>query len=410
VNAIGYIRLSRADESSTSPQRQREAIERYCSEHDLTLVEILEDIDVSGSSTERKGLEAALFRLGEGDRLVAWKLDRIYRSVVGFAALVKRLSDVGAVLVTTDGRADMSTPQGRAMVWVSMIFAELEIAMMSERSKNMHAHLRKSGVWATSRVPMGWRKENGHLVEDPEGQATLVKMASQFAAGASFRDVGRAFGMEHTSVRWMLRSDRVLAAFPPGLAERVRAELAGRPSGYRGSKSLLGGFARCGVCGGPLKLSKRPRWVAYGCRDKGHVYINAEWLDQYVSDQVIKAIDVKKLAKRFPVKRGGEAQGIEERIETLEIDHYERGLIGRDSYLRRREALLRRLEAARKTPAATSIPREIALHLPERWPSLSVPTRRRIIAAVLERVEVQKVTKRIGRAIDPSRVSLDWRS
>jgi hypothetical protein len=51
----------------------------------------------------------------------------------------------------------------------------------------------------------------------------------------------------------------------------------------------------------------------------------------------------------------------------------------------------------------------LALRLDERWPNLTVADRRRIISACVERVTVAKVAQRIGRGIDPDRVTITWR-
>jgi site-specific DNA recombinase len=217
----------------------------------------------------------------------------------------------------------------------------------------------------------------------------------------------------------MLRSDRVLDSLPPALSGRVRAELASREGGHRGgAKSLLAGLATCGECGGPLKLFGRRQngsgdkvWAAYGCRARGHVYISQPWLDEHVRSAVLGAIDKGKLARKVgrATKTNAGAADIEARIDTLERDYYERGILGRESYLRRREALLARLEAARTAPPTTpGLPRELALHLDERWPDLTVGERRRIIGAVLDNVAVDKGRAR-NRTIDPTRVRLSFR-
>jgi DNA invertase Pin-like site-specific DNA recombinase len=416
--AFGYVRLSRADQDSTSPQRQRQAIEDYCSSHGWELVETFEDLDVSGRADRRPGLDRMLARLGDMDRIVFWKLDRLYRGMVGFGKIVEACQANEVALVSTSEPFDTGTPMGEAMMWLLGVFAQLEIRVMGERSKNMHTYLKANGKWA-SRIPFGWQKDSdGRLRAVEAEQAVLRDMAERLVSGDSLRDVGRRVGMEHTTVRHMLRSDRVLDALPPELAANLRGVLRQRGEGYRGnSKSLLAGIARCGVCSGPMKIFARRQpgdregtWSAYGCRDKGHVYISQPWLDAHVSSAVLSAIDKGKLARRFDrkKKRPREAADIEARIEKLEDDYYQRGLLSEKSYLRQREGLLRRLEAAREddSPRGGNLPRELALHLEERWGDLTVGERRRIILAALEGVEVARATTKTK--VDPSRVRLVW--
>jgi DNA invertase Pin-like site-specific DNA recombinase len=409
--AFGYIRLSRADTDSTSPQRQRKAIEDYCASHGWELVESFEDLDVSGRADRRPGLDRMLSRLGDVDRIVFWKLDRLYRGMIGFGKVVEAAQAANVALVSTSEPFDTSTPMGEAMMWLLGVFAQLEVRVMAERSRNMHSYLRANGRVQT-RVPFGWRKgADGRLEGVPEEQATLREMAEELVAGASLRQLSGKFGMEHTSIRHMLRSDKVLDALGP-LGEAVRGELQRRESGFRGgSKSLLSGIAKCGVCSGPMKMFARrpPRGKAtYGCRASGHVYVGAEWLDDHVSQAVLRAIDKGKLAKRFAKKKKPPATDVEVRLEALEVDYYERGIIGRDSYMRRREGLLARLAASREAPREdVRLPRELALHLDERWVDLTVGERRRIIAAAVERVEIHPAAAK-GR-YDSSRVKIVWR-
>jgi hypothetical protein len=100
---------------------------------------------------------------------------------------------------------------------------------------------------------------------------------------------------------------------------------------------------------------------------------------------------------------------LEARLELLERDHYERGMVSRESYLRRREGLLKRLKDARDTEVDVGIdlPRELAANLATVWPGLSIHGQRRIVGAVLLRVDVGKAANH-GR-IDSERVEVIWR-
>jgi site-specific DNA recombinase len=412
VRAHGYVRLSRADQDSTSPQRQRQAIQAYCRAHKLELAHVYEDLDVSGRSDKRPGLDAMLANLNGVDRIVVWRLDRLYRSMVGFARTVEALQKADVGLVSASEPFDTASPMGEALMWLLGTFAQLEVRTMSERSKNMHEYLKANGKWATSQVPLGWKKTNGSLEVDSEGQEALQAMATAYAGGESLRALGKRFGYSHAGVREILRSDRTLEALPPELSSALRSALRENRPAVKPTASLLGGLGRCGVCGAPLKVfAKRPPrgGRTYGCREKGCVYIDADSLDAYVSEAVLGAIDTKKLAKRMrQPKRRSERADLEARLERLEDDYYQRGILGEKSYLRQREALLKRMEdASENDTSAPLFPVELAVNLVSHWPSLTVSEQRRIVSAVLETVTVNRA-KTKGR-IDPSRVGLNWR-
>lgn len=68
---IGYARVS-TDEQNLDLQRQ--ALEAAGCEA------VYEDKGISGAANERPGLAEALAKVGPGDVLVVWKLDRLGRS------------------------------------------------------------------------------------------------------------------------------------------------------------------------------------------------------------------------------------------------------------------------------------------------------------------------------------------
>src|SRR5947207_10517019 len=79
---IGYARVSTQDQTLNL---QRDALEQIgCSK-------IFTDT-ISGSTTERQGLDAALSYVREGDTLVVWRLDRLGRSLKHLIETIKKLN------------------------------------------------------------------------------------------------------------------------------------------------------------------------------------------------------------------------------------------------------------------------------------------------------------------------------
>jgi hypothetical protein len=168
------------------------------------------------------------------------------------------------------------------------------------------------------------------------------------------------------------------------------------------------------VVGRRRRNGDRAPWSSYSCRERGHVSISRPWLDEYVSRCVVEAIDTGELVRRIKAhkrrRKGVPSREIEARMELLERDYYERGMVPRERFLRRRERLIELLGSARdnERDAGMDLPRELAENLRERWNDLSLHGRRRIVSAVLERVEVQRANNH-GR-VEPERVTLRWRS
>jgi DNA invertase Pin-like site-specific DNA recombinase len=421
TKAHGYVRLSKYDEGTTSPQRQRQAIEQLCKQRGWKLVQVFEDIDVSAyNGRHRPGLDKLLARLGEVQAVVVYRIDRLARSSVGFARLLEAFQAAGVELAATDLQVDGSAA-GTLIRDIVARMAQFESDTLSERSKRMHTYKQQQGEWA-SRTPFGFRRNGKGLEVDPQSFAVLVNAARRYVSGESLRRIAPDLGMTHPALSKRLKTDRVLNALPQPLATSLAESMAERGrTGTRAKRSLLGGVARCGICGEGMTVvaddrgrDGRKPWASYSCHQRSHASIAKAWLDNFVTEAVIGAIDTGKLVKRLEKRKRTPSKAmasseIEARLEILETDFYEKGIIPRDRYLSRREGLLRRLAAARDAELdhGIDLPRELAEQLAERWADFTSNEQRRIIAAVIDRIDVAKAQ---GHGpVDPSRVAITWR-
>jgi len=420
TRAFGYVRLSKEDASTTSPQRQRAKIERLATERGWDLVQIFEDIDVSAfNGKHRAGYEQMLGRLGEVEAIVFWRVDRLSRSVSDFSKLLDRCRAENVQLVSTDQPIDTSSAMGTAFVQMTSVFAELEAGTTSERSRQMMTYKRERGEWV-GRVPFGWRLVGKHLEADPEQQATLREAAERYVKGESFSAIARDLGFNVAPMIRMLHSERVQDALPPKLAGALAEALVARKMSRTptSTQSLLGGIAVCAVCGGGMVASssragRRGRWRQYRCPKAGHVGISGPWLDRHVTEAVLHAVDTGKLLeairRRRKPGRSRRVSEIEAKMELLD-QRYTEGKVSEDRYDRMNAALLEQLAEARKGERdnGVNLPAELARNLAERWPDLSIPGQRAIVGAVFERIEVARAS---GHGpVDPSRVALIWRA
>ena len=126
-------------ESGAGLEHQRRECERYIQAQGWQLVEVIADEGASGTKApdSRPGLGRALKMLDEGDAdaLVSLKVDRVSRSTLDFATLVKRSDDQGWQLHTLDVPLDPATPIGKAMRNMLATFAQLERDFISARTR-----------------------------------------------------------------------------------------------------------------------------------------------------------------------------------------------------------------------------------------------------------------------------------
>ena len=122
---IGYARVS-TDEQATEAQEielRSAGCNQIVQEHG------------SGASRVRPALAKLLRELGPGDTLVVVRLDRLARSVSHLLEVIEDLSAKGAHFRSLRDPIDTSTPQGMFSLQVLGAVAQLERALISERTK-----------------------------------------------------------------------------------------------------------------------------------------------------------------------------------------------------------------------------------------------------------------------------------
>lgn len=155
-----YTRVSTAMQiDRDSLQVQKKELITYA---DLILgikdYEIFEDPGYSGKNTDRPAYQKMMSRIrrGEFTHLLVWKIDRISRNVLDFAALYQELKKLGVVFVSKNEQFDTGTAIGEAMLKIILVFAELERNMTAERVSAVMLSRANSGQWNGGRVPYGY--------------------------------------------------------------------------------------------------------------------------------------------------------------------------------------------------------------------------------------------------------------
>jgi len=147
---VGYTRVSTQEqgESGAGLDAQVDAIERECRHRRWTLERICQDV-ASGSSRDRRpalGEALAMVSDGRADTLMVSKLDRLSRSVPDFGAIIDEARRGGWNLVIIDLGVDLSTPAGEMVANIMAALAQWERQVISQRTRDALASLRRDGV------------------------------------------------------------------------------------------------------------------------------------------------------------------------------------------------------------------------------------------------------------------------
>lgn len=161
-----YSRKSKFTGKGESIENQIELCKQYirsqylnCSDEGIL---IYEDEGFSGKNTERPKFKKMMSdaRAKKFSAIVCYRLDRISRNIGDFAKLIEELDGLEVSFVSIKEQFDTSSPMGRAMMYISSVFSQLERETIAERIRdNMH-ELSKTGRWLGGVSPTGYKSES----------------------------------------------------------------------------------------------------------------------------------------------------------------------------------------------------------------------------------------------------------
>lgn len=184
---FGYARCS-TDKQDLEAQRQA-----------LTALGVAEkrvhlDPAQTGRNTKRPELEKLLGAVRPGDEIVVTKLDRFARSVVDARTLADQLHAEGVRLNINGSVYDPSDPVGKMFFTMVAMFAEFEVDLISQRTREGLAIARQKGR-LKGKPPKLKPATERHLVQlFHAGEHTVGEIADMFGISRAtvYRAVQRA--------------------------------------------------------------------------------------------------------------------------------------------------------------------------------------------------------------------------
>lgn len=142
-------------------------------------VEQYSDEDYTGANTNRPDLKRLIDDIESGfiDALVVYQLDRLSRDVRDFSNIYSLLEEHHIMFISIKENIDTTTPIGKAMMYVTVVFAQMERETIAARVTDNMLGLAKKGFWTGGNPPIGYVRQNimvngkRHvtIVPDPEG-------------------------------------------------------------------------------------------------------------------------------------------------------------------------------------------------------------------------------------------------
>jgi DNA invertase Pin-like site-specific DNA recombinase len=350
LRGLGARRLSNRTDESTSIERQGEQIDLCARSHEIDLVGLTEDSDVSGAISPfvRKDLGPWLTdpaKIAQWDVLIVAKLDRLTRSIIHFHELVSWLDRNGKSLISVAESLDLSTSVGRMFANLLAMFAQFERERASERRKEAYELAKRNGWYDGGRYPYGYRpvKVDSHweLEEHPENAATLRWIADQVLKGESRSSIARAlkakgipapFGGETWSRDTVAR---VLQRSSELLDESIRASVlyaldsTKHSFTRRGNGHMMLNVGFCAKCKQPLYAQRGMRraqyyYEHYYCKARcGARLIPMQELDEIVSESLLETFSWVPMMEKTIVagySPKAELDEIDKKLRQLDFD------------------------------------------------------------------------------------------
>jgi site-specific DNA recombinase len=426
--AVGVVRVSRVGDRSgeqfVSPTEQAERIRSACTRDGLKLMEVVEELDVSGGASldRRPGLSRAIELVEEhkADVLVVAFFDRLVRSLRVQTEIVERVEAAGGKILAVDVG---QVTNGSAGQWLSgtMLGAVSEYArrVTAERTTDAKRRAVARGVAPYPNVPPGYRRAaDGSIEPHPKQARTVAKAFKLRAGGATVMEV-RAYLREHGIERSFHGTTSLLASrvvrgelrfgelvntesHKPIVDEQTwqAVQRMSSPRGRRAkSERLLArlGVLRCATCGARMVVgtANHGAYHLYRCPPVGNcpqrVTIAAEIAERTVTHAVKELLagmrGTASLDDGIADAEHEFAQAEQELDATVEAFT---GLDDVQSARKRLNALREVRDRSRDRLAelqAAALP-AVTISASGDWDQLTLDERRALIRAVVERVDV----------------------
>lgn len=449
MRAAIYCRVSTQEqlEHGLSLDFQEQTCRAAALKAGASAVEVFTDGGYTGTKLTRPALTALRSRLPEFSCVFVWKLDRLSRSVKGFADLMEEFAEAACGFVSVTEGVDYSGSSGRLMMHMLAAVAAFFADLNKERVRAALAHRAAQGL-THGKPPLGYKvtTPGGVIAPDPDTAPLLRQLFADYAHGASLVSLAQDLNARgvptpqgapywgYTTIRRLLERRAYLGEVKhngewlPGQHEALVSRrtwntvqarlLANRTIPSRSRKDSLAPLLVCGLCGGRLdRGSSGSHYHRYYCRAQlvksveheklgipaekleAALWAYATWLWEYAGS------DLEARAREEAAKTStGEAGKLRRRVADLDrelgrvLRGYGKGTIPEDVFLdttrplqEEREDLVRRLDAlpvaqdyrALLRQFAATPPAKAIAHLRTQPGDVQVTWLRKLIAQVI---------------------------
>jgi site-specific DNA recombinase len=143
----------------------------------------------SGASLERPALQQLLadVQTGKIDIVLAYKVDRLTRSLADFAKLIELFDAHNVSFVSVTQSFNTSSSMGRLTLNVLLSFAQFERELIGERVRDKIAASKRKGLWVGGPVPLGYAALDKKILVVPAEAAAIRTIFARYPKLGSVR-------------------------------------------------------------------------------------------------------------------------------------------------------------------------------------------------------------------------------
>lgn len=430
-----YIRVSTDQQAKKgdSVDEQKATCIEYVNEHEnMILFGTYIDDGVSGQKLDRGEFTRLMndVRAGNIDLIVFTKLDRWFRSLRHYLNTQEILQKCNVDwLAISQPYYDTTTPQGRAFVAQSMVFAELEAQNTSQRILSVFDFKYKQGEVLSGKTPLGYSIVGKHLSPNDDASKVLA-IFQRFSQFGSLNDTVRFIESEYNLImsianlkKAILTNTKYIGIFRDNinycpaiisreLFEDVQRKLTFNVKISQKHTYIFSGLIRCACCGSAASGCQQRtshagtvyKYSAYRCRQAFAVkrcsnkkIFFENWLEAYVlqhiKPELQKTIVSYDVAAAPAVDQKQKRALIAHKIEKLK-ELYVNDLISLEEYKVDKAAYTAKLDelTVETTPEKdlTALRRFLALDLDAVYTSMTPEEKRYLWRSIIKEIRIDE--------------------
>lgn len=151
-----YARQSVDKKDSISIETQIAECQKELSEGEN--FQVYSDRGCSGKNTNREQFQSMMEDVKQGriSKVIVYKVDRISRAIIDFAGIMSDFDKFHVDFISRNEKFDTTTPIGRAMLTIIMVFAQLERETIQQRITDNYYARAEQGFYLGGRQPFGF--------------------------------------------------------------------------------------------------------------------------------------------------------------------------------------------------------------------------------------------------------------